>query len=240
MRDGFFMSRAERVTIPFLMIGMVLALYLVFLWAPTDVRLGVVQKIFYFHVASAWNAFLAFFVVFIMSIFYLSKRRRIFDIIAEVSAEVGLVFTTIVLVTGSIWGRSSWNVWWSWEPRLTTSLILWFIYAGYLMIRNSVDSWEKRAKLCSVFGIIGFVDVPIVFMSIRWWQSRLHPVVFGSGVETSGGGIGPRMLFTLIFCVSIFSLLYYVLLSRGVRTNRLGIEITSLKNTLLERCNWRS
>ncbi len=230
--------RGERVTIPLLVAGMIGALSLALLWSPVDVRLGIVQKIFYFHVASAWNAFLAFFVVFVMSILYLWRRNRAFDIVAGVSAEIGLLFTTIVLVTGSIWGRSSWNVWWSWEPRLTTSLILWFMYAAYLMIRSSAVSWEKRARLSSVFGIIAFVDVPIVFMSIRWWRSKLHPVVFGSGAGRSGGGVDPRMLLTLLFCVAVFSLLYFVLLNRGIRTRKLGIEIDTIKRTLFERTGW--
>ncbi len=230
IKDCFVMP-SERWTLPLLLLAMVAALFLVFLWAPVDVRLGVVQKIFYFHVASAWNAFLSFFVVFLTGILYLRGRRRLFDTVAAVSAEIGFVFTTIVLLTGAIWGKSSWNVWWTWEPRLTTSLILWFMYLAYLMVRSVVDAWEKRARLSAVFGIIGFLDVPIVFMSIRWWKSRLHPVVFGS--QNSAGGIGPRMMVTLIFSVMVFSLLYLVLLKRGVNSEKTRIEIDRIKESLL-------
>ncbi len=124
---------------------------------------------------------MAFFVTFVFSILYLVKRKRIFDTYAYVSAEIGVVFTIIVLTTGPIWAKSSWNTWWVWEPRLITTLILFFIYVAYIMIRQMDGVWDKKARLCAVFGIIGFVDVPIVFFAIRWWQTKLHPIVFGNG-----------------------------------------------------------
>lgn len=205
------------------------SLYLVFLWAPVETMMGPVQKIFYFHVASAWNAFLAFAVVFVCSIAFLKTRRRKFDTVAHVSAEIGILFTTIVLATGPIWGRSSWNTWWSWEPRLTTTLILWFIYLAYLMVRKMDGSWEKKARLSAVFGIIGFIDVPIVFMAIRWWRTKFHPIVFGQGVDQTGGGIEPAMLFTLIFCVLSLTVFYTFLLQRGITLQKLRIRVDNMK-----------
>ncbi|MCT8136339.1 cytochrome c biogenesis protein CcsA [Anaerobacillus sp. CMMVII] len=220
----------------YLSIPMVLvALYLAFIYTPIEVKMGVVQKIFYFHVASAWVAFFAFFIVAVFSIMYLVKRKRIYDIIAGVSAEIGVVYTAIVLTTGPIWGRSAWNTWWSWEPRLTTTLILFFMYIAYIMIRHMDGPWEKKARLGSVFGIISFINVPIVFMSIRWWNSKLHPVVLGEGASESGGGLEPSMLFALIFTVFTMTVLYFVFLQKGVYIERLKIQAERLKEKFQEK-----
>src|SRR5699024_2115531 len=154
-----------------------ISLYLIFMWSPIERVMGPVQKIFYFHVASAWNAFLAFFIVFVFSLLYLLTKKRKFDLIAGVSGEIGVVFTAIVLITGPIWARSAWNTWWTWEPRLTTTLILLFMYIAYMMLRNLNMEWQKQARLTSVFGVISFINVPIVYMSIQWWGSKLHPEV---------------------------------------------------------------
>lgn len=220
----------------YLSIPMVLvALYLAFIYTPVEVKMGIVQKIFYFHVASAWVAFLAFFIVFVFSIMFLSKRKRIYDVIAGVSAEIGVVYTTIVLTTGPIWGRSAWNTWWSWEPRLTTTLILLFMYIAYIMIRNMDGAWEKKGRLASVFGIISFINVPIVFMSIRWWNSKLHPVVFGEGANETGGGLEPSMLFALIFTVITMTIVYVVFLQKGIYIERLKIQAERLKEKFQEK-----
>ena len=214
---------------------MLIALYLTFVWSPEEAVMGVVQKIFYFHVASAWTAFLAFFIVFVFSIAFLITRKRDFDIVAGVSAEIGVVFTAIVLTTGPIWARSAWNTWWSWEPRLTTTLILFFIYLAYMMIRQMEVVWEKKARLASVFGIIGFMDVPIVYMSIRWWRSKMHPVVFGEGVGQSGGGIEPEMMTTLMFTLVTLTLLYVVLLQKGIYLEKAKIALSQCKEQLQEK-----
>ena len=143
------------------------ALYMAFMFAPLERVMGAVQKIFYFHVASAWIAFFAFFVTFVFSILFLAKQNFLFDDIAESSAEIGIMFCTIVLITGPIWARPIWGVWWTWDPRLTITTILWFIYAGYIMLRKFIEEADKRAKFAAAIGIIGFIDVPIVFFSIR-------------------------------------------------------------------------
>lgn len=210
------------------------AIYLTFMYADIEKTMGVVQKIFYFHVGSAATAFTAFFVTFIFSILYLVKRKRVFDTYAAVSAEIGLVFTTLVLTTGPIWAKSAWNTWWVWEPRLTTTLILWFIYMAYIMIRQMDGVWDKKARLCAVFGIIGFTDVPIVFFAIRWWQTKFHPIVFGNGVSQQGGGIEGNMLVALI--VSIFALLalYAYLLNRGVEFEKMKLKVEQYKEKVRE------
>ncbi|OEF96159.1 cytochrome C assembly protein [Desulfuribacillus alkaliarsenatis] len=207
-------------------------MFFIFIIAPPDVRLGIVQKIFYFHVGTAWIAFFAFFIVFIVSILFLMTRNRNYDVIAMASAEIGVLFTTIVLITGPIWGKSSWNAWWTWEPRLTTTLILWFMYIAYIMIRVSDMEWEKKARLSSVFGIIGFINVPIVFMSIRWWNTELHPVVFGEGADQTGGGISDTMLLTLIITVITFMILYFYLLKKGIAIGHARYKLDDIKDKI--------
>lgn len=153
---------------------MLVNLYLIFMVAPTDSVLGHVQRVFYFHVPIAIMSFLAFFVVFAGSLMYLIKRTPKWDAIAHASAEVGVVFVTLALITGIIWARPIWNTWWTWEPRLTTTLILWLIYVAYLMVRSYAPTQAKGAIYAAVMGIVGFVDVPIVYYSVVWWRS-IHP-----------------------------------------------------------------
>jgi len=215
-------------------VSILASIYFIFIFSSIEKTMGVVQKIFYYHVASAWCAFLAFFVTFIFSILFLAKRKRIFDTYAYVSAEIGVVFTTIVLTTGPIWAKSSWNTWWAWEPRLTTTLILWFIYMAYIMIRQMDGVWDKKARLASVFGIIGFIDVPIVFFAIRWWQSKFHPIVFGNGPSQKGGGIEPNMLVALLVSITALTLLYSYLLQKGVTLENMRIKVTQYKEKLRE------
>lgn len=179
-------------------------------YAPVEQIMGIVQKIFYFHVASAWIGFFAFAVVFVMSIFFLWKKDIVYDTWAYCSAEIGVLFTTLVLLTGPMWAKPIWNTYWTWDPRLTTTLILWLIYIGYLLLRQMIDSQEKAARISAVFGIIGFVDVPIVYMSIRWWRT-LHP----EHVMIMGGknsGLHPAIFQTLMLSILAFTFLYGTIL----------------------------
>jgi heme exporter protein C len=185
-----------------------LALYAAFLYAPTEKYMGDVQRIFYFHVGSAWNAFLAFFVVFLASIAYLRTRRAKWDQLAAASTEVGVVFTTITLVTGSLWAKPIWFTWWPWgDPRVTTTLVLWMMYVAYLILRSSLPEGDQKYKFCAVLGIVGFINVPIVWMSIRWWRTH-HPVV----ITSSGMNLEARMVHTLLISVFAFAALYATLL----------------------------
>ena len=179
-----------------------LALYAALVYVPAERTMGEVQRIFYFHVGAAWNAFLAFFVVFLAGVFYLIKRKPFWDQLAAASAEVGVLFTTIVLVTGPIWAKPVWGTWWPWgDPRVMTTLVLWLIYVAYLILRTSLPEGEKKYRFCAVFGIIGFLDVPIVWMSIRWWRT-IHPVV----ITSSGANLEPRMKQALWIAVAAFTL----------------------------------
>ncbi|WP_210364847.1 cytochrome c biogenesis protein CcsA [Bacillus sp. REN3] len=212
-----------------------IALYLVFIWSPVEKFMGAAQKIFYFHVGSAWVAFLAFIVVGYYSVRTLIKPTIQHHINAGISAEIGVLFTTITLITGMIWGKSSWNTWWTWEPRLATTLILWFIYVAYLFIRKMEGSWEKIAKLSAVFGIIGVINVPIVFMAIRWWNTKLHPVVFGDGKNQQGGGIEPNMLVALLFSILTITLLYIFLMRKGIDIENMRQVVKKAKSKAIEK-----
>ena len=150
------------------------AIYLVFSFAEIEMTMLEVQKIFYFHISSAFTLFLAFGVTFISSILYLIKRMDKYDTIALVSTEIGIVFGVVVFTTGPIWARFAWNTWWNWEPRLTSALILWLIYIGYLILRSALAE-EKKRVYSAVLGIIGFLNVPIVYFSVELWQGGLHP-----------------------------------------------------------------
>jgi heme exporter protein C len=192
------------------------ALWAAFMYAPTEETMGHVQRIFYFHVPSAWVSFIAFFIVCIASIAFLKTGSIKWDRLAATSAEIGVLFITIVLITGPLWAKPVWGTFWTWDARLTTSLILWLIYVAYLMIRNYAQDKERGARFAAVFGIIGFVDVPIVYLSIRWWRT-LHPAPVVGG----GGGLDPAMLTTLLISVFAFTLLYAVLMILNYKTHTL-------------------
>jgi heme exporter protein C len=167
--------------------------------APTERTMGDVQRIFYYHVPSAWTAFLLFFVNFVASVTYLARRNPKADAVALVSAEVGVVFCTVVLVTGPIWARPVWGIWWTWDLRLTLTLVLWLIYVSYLILRRFSDS-AQTPKLAAVLAIFGALDVPLVYFSI-WFFRTQHP----QPVVGGGGSIDPVMLHILLINWLAFS-----------------------------------
>ena len=192
---------------------MLINIYLIFMIAPTDAVLGHVQRVFYFHVPIAIMSFLAFFLVFIASLMYLFKRSTRWDSFAHASAEVGVIFVTLALITGIIWARPVWNTWWTWEPRLTTTLILWLIYVAYLMVRSYAPTQSKGAIYAAVVGIIGFVDVPIVYYSVVWWRS-IHPSpVVGPFAQSDAldGTMALILLYSLVTFVFFFA---YIVMER--------------------------
>lgn len=186
----------------------IIQLYMAFFYAPTEKYMGHIQRIMYFHVPSAFIAFLAFFIVFACGILYLYTKNKKWDYLAVSSAEIGVLFTTIVLITGSLWARPVWNAWWVWDdPRLVTSLILWFIYIAYLLIRASVKGDERIRKFASIFGIIGFLDVPLVYFSVKWWRT-IHPKV----IDERGVHMPPEMANTLFYSIFAFQVLFITIL----------------------------
>jgi heme exporter protein C len=142
-----------------------------FLTSPADRDMGHLQKIMYVHVPAAWNAFIAFFIVAVASLAYLWKGRERHDLLAAAAAEVGAVLTALTLILGSIWGRPTWGVWWTWDPRLTSTAVLLLIFVGYLALRGFVEDAERRAQWSAAVGILGALNVPIVYMSVKWWRT---------------------------------------------------------------------
>ena len=203
---------------------MVVALYLVFVYVPTEKEMGIVQRIFYLMVPMGWLAMLSFFIVFIGSIFYLAKRENKWDILAYSSAEVGIVFTTLALITGSIWAKPIWGVWWDWgTPRLTSTLILWFIYIAYFMARSFATDESRGARFAAVVGIIGFVDIPIIALATTLWRG-MHP-----GALIFQGALDPSMLLTLMVSIAAFTALYVLLLMQRIAIKNNEVDIRRLK-----------
>ncbi len=209
-------------------VGILIALYMAFLYAPTERTMGDVQRIFYFHVPSAWVSFVAFGVVAAASILFLVTGRSRWDRLAGSSAKVGILFLSLVLITGPLWAKPVWGVYWTWDARLTTSFILWLIYIAYLMLRNYVSDPDRGARFAAVFGIIGFVDVPIVYFSIRWWRT-LHPSAVVGGGE--GSGLAPQMLQTLLVSVGAFTILFITLLIFRYNSTILRDQLKHLKSS---------
>ncbi len=185
--------------------------------APTEQTMGEVQRIFYYHVPSAWVAGVCFFVNFLGSIAYIVKRAEKADALAVASAEVGVVFCTIVLITGPIWARPVWGIWWTWDARLTTTLVLWLIYVSYLMVRKFASGSQTKI-LAAVLGIFGFVDVPIVYMSIRWFRTQ-HPSPVMAGGENSG--LDPAMLHAFLWNLLAFTCVGIILVALRYRLQTL-------------------
>lgn len=210
-------NRVRRLLGAGTIIAMAAVLTLGLLWAPEDAMQGPPQRIFYIHVPSAWVGFLAFFVVFGSSIALLATGKQKYDDLASASAELGLLFTTAVLITGPLWGRPIWGVYWTWDPRLTSFLMLWLIYVSYLVLRGYVPDAARRARYSAVVGIVGFLDVPIVYLSVRWWRSE-HPLQ----VVFERNGLPAEMLISLLVGVLAFTLLYAYLLTVRLRVGRLA------------------
>lgn len=207
--------------------AMVLALHAIFLVAPEERVMGPVQKIFYFHVPSAIVCFLSVFVLMGASIAYLWTRDARWDHLARAAAEIGLLFCTIVLVSGPIWAKPAWGVWWTWEARLTTTLVLWLLLGGCLLVRGYAEHREQAARLAAVLGIVAALDVPIVYKAVDWWRGQ-HPQVFGPG---KGGSLAPGMQEAFLVSVVAFLLLYAVLLAMRTRLAALEERAQVLSET---------
>ncbi len=189
------------------LIGMMVSIWMIFLYAPMDAIQGNPQRIFYFHVPMAWLGMLGFGIVAIAGIVFLVKKDERWDWVARASAELGTFFITLALITGSIWGKTIWGTWWTWDARLTTTLILWFIYISYLMLRSYMGRTPASARAGAVLAIIGVIDVPIIYESVNWWRT-LHPTA-EVGVQ---GALPPSVVLTLMVSLTTFTLLYSFLM----------------------------
>jgi heme exporter protein C len=208
-----------------------------FLFSPRDEVQGDAVRLMYVHVPSAWLAYLSFFVTFVCSVAYLVPKTRslAWDRVAAASAEIGVLFTGLALVTGMIWGRITWGVFWTWDARLTTTALLFLLFLGYLAMRRMPASQEQRAKRSAILGVIAFVDVPIVHMSVRWWDT-LHqdPTILRTDFDPQMDGL---MLTTLMLGVAAFTITYLWLLMHRLRVGRMEewLETNALEQAIEER-----
>ncbi len=224
--DDAVITPIARVIGALALINIAVGVYMAVWYAPMEKTMGDAQRIFYFHVPSAWVAFLAFFVVFLASLMYLWQRERRWDAVAQSAAEIGVVFATLVLLTGPIWAKKAWGTFWVWDARLTTTLVLWMIYIGYLMLRGAAEG-DRRARFAAVLGIIGFLDVPIIYLSVTWWRTQ-HPTL----VVSEPGGLMPAMTQTLMVALLSFTLLFVFLLIQRVRLEQTRDQVNFLRETV--------
>ena len=204
-------------------LAMAFCQWLIFVYAPEEKVMGLAQKIFYIHLPLAWWGLVSFIIAAVCGALYLTRRDLKYDMYGAAAVEIGMLCCTLTLITGSIWGRHSWGVWWTWDPRLTTALILWFIYAGCMALRAMPMPESRRASLCSVVAIAGVLDVPLVFLSARLWRS-IHPSVFAS----KGGGLEPEMAVAVAASVLCFGLVWAALLILRSRQLVLGSRLDAM------------
>ncbi len=189
---------------------MALSLYMIFMWVPTEQNLGVSQRIFYFHVPLGWLGMVSIVIVAFASVMHLLTGRERWDSLAHSTAEVGLIAATLIIVTGSIWAKPVWGVWWTWDAKLTTTLILWFIYVGYLMVKAYAPAGSQGQRFASVVALIGAIDAPIIYFATLWWRTA-HPEL-NIGPLAESGGLDSRMALTFLVSLVAFTVLYVFLL----------------------------
>jgi heme exporter protein C len=226
-------------------LALLVSIATIFTYAPVERSMGNVQRIFYFHVGTAWVGSIAFFVALVAGILYLRRPQWKWDTISLSSVEVGLVFLTIATAAGSVWGKPAWNTWWEWSPRLTLITIAWLTYAAYFMLRGAIEDEEKRGRFAAVYVIVSFVTIILAYASIRIWRD-IHPVVFGGTLESAQGAseglqdIAPglasmRMGITLTVNVVSFTLIYLAWLVNRIRLQYLKDEVATLKMRVATR-----
>ena len=217
------------------LILLLIATLMVFFYAPLEAVMGLVQKVFYFHVAAGWVGMISFLVAAIAGVAYLRTNHRKWDIVGLSAVEIGMVFAFINIVTGSIWARPIWNTWWTWDPRLTTATIMMLIYAAYFMLRSGIEEPDRRARFGAVYAIIGFLSVPLTFFSARLFRT-IHPIVIGAnqpGAEGSFDMTG-TMLITFLFSLLTFTFIFADLLWHRIRLGRLADKVEQLKMKTME------
>ena len=207
---------------------MALTLYLIYFWVPTEQNLGVSQRIFYFHVPLGWIGMVSIIVVAIASVMHLFTGKQRWDDLAYSTAELGMIYASLILVTGAIWGKPVWGVWWTWDPKLTTTLVLWFIYVGYLMMRAYGPSGSQGKRFASVIALIGAIDAPIIYMASIWWRTA-HPALnIGPAAEESEAIGDSRIYLTLLASVITFTVMYVYLLVERYSMRKSESELDEL------------
>jgi heme exporter protein C len=214
---------------------LVVATGMVFFYAPLERVMGEVQRVFYFHVATAWVGMLGFMVAAGAGVLYLRTANRKWDSMSLAAVEISVVFLLVAIVTGSIWARPVWNTWWTWDPRLTTTTVMVLVYAAYLMLRQGIEDPDRRARFGAVYSILAFISVPLTFLSIRIWRT-IHPVVIGSSDPGAQGtfDMSPPMLQTFLFSLFVFSIIFVVLMWHRTRLGQLADKVEQLKLKIVQ------
>lgn len=225
-------------------IAIVITLGIIFFYAPTERTMGNVQRIFYFHVGSAWVGAIAFFVALFGGVMYLWKSGRSWDTLSLASVEIGLVFLTMATVAGSVWGKPAWNTWWLWSPRLTLITIALLTYAAYFMLRGAIEDDDRRARFAAVYVIVAFVTIIMAYISVRILRD-IHPVVVGGmaesaqgaeqGLQEFSGFDSAKMGMTLMASTTAYSILYVAWLMNRIRLQRLSDMVKDLKMQVTAR-----
>jgi heme exporter protein C len=218
-------KRSSGILGAFALIMIALGLYWALVQAPRDALQGDVQRIMYLHLPSILTAYLSFFLVFIGSCLYLWKREKRDDNLAHSAAELGVLFTALTIIEGSVWGKPTWGVWWTWDARLTLTAILLLIYSGYLMLRSLSDDEDRAALSAAILGIIGFLDIPLIHMSVYWWRTLHQPPSILRPDKLPWENVHPAMLTALAINFVGFLLLYFYLLSLRLRLGEVRSEI---------------
>ncbi len=211
------------------------AAYLALVFAPTEAVMGQVQRVFYFHIGTAWTALLGFIAAGVAGIIYLVTRDSEWDIVEVAAVEISLVFFLITIILGSIWARPVWNTWWTWDPRLTTAAVTELIYVAYFMLRQGIEDPSRRARFGAVYAIVGAVSAPITFFAIRLFRT-IHPVVIGSGDPGAEGTFAmvPDMKVAFFFALFTFTVIFVDLLWNRIRMGRLAAHVEQLKLSLTQ------
>jgi len=211
------------------------SLYMSLIFAPVEVNMGNVQRIFYTHVSVGWVGMIGFLLALVAGIVYLSTGKKRWDIIGLAGVEVGLVFAFLNIISGSVWAKATWNTWWVWEPRLITATIMELIYIAYVMLRQSIDEPDRRARFGAIYAIVGFVSVPLTFLSIRIWNS-IHPVVIASGDAgaDTGMNMSSDMRMAFFFALFTFTVIGITLLWHRIRLGFLSDKIEQIKMKMVE------
>ncbi len=206
------------------------ALWMVFFYAPLEAVMNYVQKIFYFHISNAWVGMLGFIAAAVAGLIYLVKKDIKWDLIELSAVEISLVFFFIAIISGSIWAKPSWGTWWTWDSRLTTAAILEMIYLAYLLLRKGIEDAERRARFCAVYTLVGSISVPLTFISIRIWQT-IHPAIIGGQSSGSLGSFGMTtpMVFTMLYCLATFSIIFVTLFWYRIRLGLLSDRVEQIK-----------
>jgi heme exporter protein C len=216
-------------------IFLAVATYLVLVFAPMEATMGNVQRVFYFHVSTGWVGMIGYLLAVVAGITYLRTADHKWDVVGLSGIEIGLVFILVNIVTGSIWARPIWNTWWTWDPRLVTATIMELVYLAYLMLRQSIEEPDRRARFGAIYAIVGFVSVPLTFLSIRIWRT-IHPVIIGSGRPGASGAFDmtPDMRIAFFFSLFTFTVFAITLLWHRIRIGMLADKVETLKMKLSE------